>query len=409
MLAEQTKNLQDVDFTSGEFKANPFGFYKRLRAEQPVFATSMRGRISVWLITRYDDIKDFLGDERFAKDNRNVDARTALEMPWIPEFLRSMNYNLLYTDGDDHTRLKNLVHKAFTPRRIQQIESRIEELAYESIAKAKGQGQFDVVEDYAMPVASTIIAEIMGVSAQDMDKFKGWLNHFLRSSDVSVWSIMKLIPIIWQIQRFIKEQLETRSKNPGNDLISALIEAEEEGDKLTRREAIAMVLILLIAGYETTVNLIGSGTLALLEHPAQLEELRAEPELMKTAVEEILRYTVPADATTERYAKEAITMHGVTIPVGGLTMASISSANYDETVFENPHTFDIHRNPNRHLSFGYGEHYCLGAPLARLEGIIALNILFQELPDVQLAFRKEALTYRSSAALRGLDSLPVQF
>lgn len=409
MRVENKVKLADVDYTSGEFKANPYEFYAHLREEHPVFETTMGGRIPVWLITRYDDVKVFLVDERFAKDQRNVDARTAFEMPWLPEFIKSMTYNLLYSDGEYHTRLKTLVHKAFTPRRIQQMEDRIKELAYESIAKAKAKGQFDVVEDFAMPIPSTIIAEILGVSMADMGKFQSWVNGILRTNDTSIWSLMKMMPILWQIQRFIKGLLDVRSKDPQDDLISALILAEEGDDKFTRREIVATVLILLVAGYETTVNLISSGTFVLLQNPDQMERLRTDSELIKPAIEEILRYCVPADSSTERYAKEPITMHGVTIPIGGLTMASLMSANRDDTAFENPNNFDISRSPNPHLTFGHGMHYCLGAPLARLEGSIALNMLIQELPGLQLAVHPDELRYRDSASLRGLHALPVKW
>ena len=409
MLAVAERNLQEVDITSGEFKANPFDFYARLREKAPVFQTTLGGKVPVWLVTRYEDVKSVLMDECFAKDQRNVDAKTAFDFPWMPGFVRAMQNNMLDMDAPDHTRLRNLVHKAFTPRRIQQMQSRIETLSHETLSKAKSKGQFDLVADYALPIPSTVIAEILGIPAEDMDKFHRWSNNLLQSNAASTTGMMKMIPVMWQLFRYVKGQLENRRKHPQGDMLTALVEAEEDGDSLSTDEAIAMVVILLIAGHETTVNLIASGTLALLEHPDELERLRADSSLMPSAVEELLRYTVPVETATERYAKEPITMHGVTIPTGGLMLAALASANRDESVFENPDTLDISRSPNRHFSFGHGMHYCLGAPLARMEGAIALDTLIHELPDLRLAVRPEQLIWRNGMVIRGLERLPVQF
>jgi cytochrome P450 len=209
--------------------------------------------------------------------------------------------------------------------------------------------------------------------------------------------------------RYLRRFFKVRRRGPRDDLASALIEADEAGDKLSEDELLAMVFLLLIAGHETTVNLIGSGVLALLEHPDQMEKLRAEPALIKPAVEELLRYTAPVFMSTERYAREDVTLHGVTIPRGEMTFGVIGSANRDETVFENPDTLDITREPNRHLSFGQGIHFCLGAPLARIEAQIAINTLLDRMPDLRLKVPPGSLLWRPSMILRGLDSLPVLF
>jgi cytochrome P450 PksS len=209
--------------------------------------------------------------------------------------------------------------------------------------------------------------------------------------------------------RYLRRFFKVRRRDPRDDLASALIQAEESGDKLSEDELLAMVFLLLVAGHETTVNLIGSGVLALLEHPSQLEKLRAEPTLMKSAVEELLRYTAPVFMATERYAREDVTLHGVTIPRGEMTLGVIGSANRDETVFENPDTLDITREPNRHLSFGQGIHFCLGAPLARMEAQIAVGTLLRRMPELRLKVAPDKLRWRPSMILRGLDSLPVLF
>ena len=409
MLAVAERNLHEVDITSAEFKANPFDFYARLRQEDPVFQTTLGGKVPIWLVTRYEDVKSVLMDERFAKDKRNVDAKTAFDVPWMPGFVRAMENNMLDMDAPDHTRLRNLVHKAFTPSRIQQMQSRIETLSQQTLAQAKSKGQFDLVADYALPIPATVIAEVLGIPADDMGKFHNWSKNLLQSNAASTIGMMKMIPTMWQLFHYVKGQLESRREHPQGDMLTALIEAEEDGDSLSTDEAIAMVVILLIAGHETTVNLIASGTLALLENPQELARLGADASLMPSAVEEILRYTVPVETATERYAKEPIHMHGVTIPTGGLMLAVLASANRDESVFDNPDSLDISRSPNRHFSFGHGMHYCLGAPLARMEGAIALDTLLRELPDLRLAVRPGKLKWRNGMVIRGLESLPVRF
>ena len=209
--------------------------------------------------------------------------------------------------------------------------------------------------------------------------------------------------------RYLRQFFKMRRRDPRDDLATALIQAEEAGDKLSEDELLAMVFLLLIAGHETTVNLIGNGMLALLEHPDEMNKLRRDPALIKTAVEELLRYTSPVFMSTERYAREDLDLHGVTIPRGGMTLGVIGSANRDETVFENPDELDITREPNKHLSFGQGIHFCLGAPLARLEGEIAINTLLRRMPDLHLSVATESLRWRPSMVLRGLESLPVSF
>lgn len=409
MLAEKQRSLSEVNIISPEFKANPFDFYAQLRQESPVFKTHI-GKLPVYLVTRYDDVRDTLMNERFAKDIRNIsDAQSAHYMEWMPGFIKAMQNNMLDMDNPDHSRLRNLVHKAFTPRRIAEMQTRIEQLANEYLDKALLKGHIDLVADYALPIPATVIAEILGIPSKDMDKFHGWSKRLIGANAGSTWSMLQVLPAMWQFARYLKAQIKHRQENPADDLITALLEAEAEGEQLSSDEVVAMVILLLIAGHETTVNLIASGTLALLQHPEQMNLLKEQPDLMKSAVEELLRFTVPVETGTERYAREDITLHGMTIPRGSLTLAAIASANRDETVFENPNTLDITRSPNRHLSFGHGIHYCLGAPLARMEGSIALNTLLKRAPNLQLAVDSDTLKWRGAMVLRGLESLPVRF
>ncbi|HEX7772288.1 MAG TPA: cytochrome P450 [Pyrinomonadaceae bacterium] len=220
---------------------------------------------------------------------------------------------------------------------------------------------------------------------------------------------MRVIPAVWKFIRYLRQFFKLRRRDPQDDLVSALIKAEEAGDKLNEDELLAMVFLLLIAGHETTVNLIGNGTLALLENPDEMSKLRSEPSLVKPAVEELLRYTSPVLMTTERYALENAMVHGVTIPRGEMTLGVIGSANRDETVFDKPDELHITREPNKHLAFGQGIHFCLGAPLARMEAQIAFTTLLQRLPDLRLKNSPNSLRWQPSMILRGLASLPVRF
>lgn len=407
MIALQD-DLKSVNIISPEFKANPFAFYARLRQEAPVLETKI-GNKPVWLITRYEDVKNLMMDERFVKDTDNVQEANGFIEGWMPDFIKAMQNNMLDMDAPDHTRLKNLVHTAFTPRRIQQMEARIESLAETYLKEAKAKGEVDLVKDYALPIPATVIAEILGIPSSDMGKFHRWSSSIINLGDVNILNMLKMMPNMWQFVRYVRKQLELRQDHPKDDLLTALVQAEAEGDKMSMDEAVAMVILLLIAGHETTVNLIASGTYTLLENPEQLALLRQDPSLMKSAVEELLRFTVPVETGTERYAREDVTLHGVTIPQGSLTFAVIASANRDETVFENPNTLDITRSPNRHLSFGHGIHYCLGAPLARMEGSIALNKLVQDAPKLRLGLPANEITWRGGMILRGLKELPVKF
>lgn len=402
-----TKTIEP-NIVSPEFKANPFTFLAQLRTSQPVYQTTLPDKTPVWLITRYADVTALLKDERFVKNRRTAMTPEQLrKMPWVPPMFRPLERNMLDLDAPDHTRLRALVHKAFTPSLIGRMRDRIQTLADELLQRAMPAGEIDVIKDYALPLPMTIITEILGVPARDHHKFHKWSKAVV--SLTSPHATMRVIPSVWLFIRYLRQFFKKRRRDPRDDLATALIQAEEAGDKLSEDELLAMVFLLLIAGHETTVNLIGNGMLALLEHPDAMNRLQRDPALIKTAVEELLRYTSPVLMSTERYAREDLNLHGVTIPRGGMTLGVIGSANRDETVFENPDELDITREPNKHLSFGQGVHFCLGAPLARLEGEIAINTLLRRMPDLHLSVATESLRWRPSMFLRGLESLPVSF
>jgi len=397
-----------VNIVSPQFKANPFPFLADLRTSQPVYRTALPDKTPVWLITRYEDVAALLKDERFLKNRRAALTSEQLrKMPWVPPMFRPLERNMLDLDVPDHTRLRALVHKAFTPSLIGQMRDRIQTLADELLGRVKWKGEIDLINDYALPLPMTIIMEILGVPTGDHHKFHRWSKAVVSLSSPN--ATLRVVPSVWMFIRYLRRFFDRRRRDPQNDLASALIQAEEAGDKLTEDELLAMVFLLLIAGHETTVNLIGTGMLALLEHPDQMTRLRRDPAIIKTAVEELLRYASPVFMSTERYAREDLNIQGVTIPRGGMTLGVIGSANRDESVFENPDELDITREPNKHLSFGQGIHFCLGAPLARLEAQIAVTALLRGLPDLHLSVAADSLRWRPSMILRGLEALPASF
>jgi cytochrome P450 PksS len=401
-------SIAPVDVTDATFKANPFPFYAQLRAEAPVFPVMLPTKQRAWLITRYDDVLNVLKDERFAKDRRNAMTLEQLKKsPWVPSVFKPLERNMLDLDSPDHTRLRALVHKAFTPRLIEQMRDQIQDLANDLLDTVEPKGSMDLIANFALPLPLTMIGRILGVPAEDNHKFHRWCKTLISAGTNR--NLFVLIPNIMAFMRYLKKLIKERRANPKEDLITALVQAKDGSDQLSEDEILAMIILLLIAGHETTVNLIGSGSLALLEHPDQLAQLRSEPALIKTAIEELVRFVCPVEMATERYAREDSTIAETIIPRGELVMAVIGSANRDANYFDNPDALDITRKNNKHLSFGLGAHYCLGAPLARLEGQIAISTLIQRMPNLQLSIPPDQLRWRGTFVLRGLEALPVSF
>jgi cytochrome P450 len=396
------------DLASPRFKADPYPFYARLRAEAPVYRARVHvaGRRTAWLVTRYGDVVSVLKHERFAKDPTRalVPGRRA-PTGWLPGPLRALDRNMLDLDPPDHTRLRALVHKAFSPRLVDQLRRRVQTLADRLLEAGCHDGRLELVESYALPLPMTVIADLLGVPAADRARFHRWSSRMVSVS--SARDMLLALPATWLVLRYLRGLVAWRRARPGDDLLTALLQAEEAGDRLSPDELLAMVVLLLIAGHETTVNLIAGGTLALLEHPDQLARLRDDPSLIAPAVEELLRFTSPLDIATERYAREDAVVAGTVIPRGDLVLAVLASANRDQERFAHPDMLDLARAPNPHLAFGHGAHYCLGAPLARLEGQIAIGTLVRRLPDLHLAVPPAALRWRRGVFLRGLERLPL--
>ena len=386
-----------------EFLADPYPTYHRLRDEDPVHHSPM----DFWVLTRYEDVAAVLRDPRFIKEPlvSMVAARFGVSVP------PGVGLSMLDRDPPDHTRLRSLVSKAFTPRVVEGLRPRIQKMVDELITRAEAVGMMDLIEEFAYPIPVNVICEMLGVPVEDHERFKGWSLDIARGLD-SVW-----LPPESEIPKrsgaarhaigdYMRGLIAERRASPRGDLLSALIAAEEAGDKLSEDELIATCILLLIAGHETTVNLIGNGTLALLRHPEELRRLRETPGLITSAVEELLRYDGPVQRTA-RITSTAVTLGGRTIPKGEMVMPFIGAADRDPSQFPDPDRLDLGRADNRHIAFGWGIHFCLGAPLARVEGQIAIDTLVRRLP--RLALVNDEPEHRQSLTLRGLKALPVTF
>jgi cytochrome P450 len=404
-----TQKITVSDLLTPETKRNPSAFYAHLRAQEPLtYVDDFLGMGKAWIVTNYDDAIALLKDPRFTKDKRKV-LSAGDEQTSIPEspFLALMQ-NMLMVDPPNHTRLRSLVSKAFTPRMIEQLRPRIQQITDELLDAVQERGEMDLINDFAYPLPITVISEMLGIPTTDRQQFRVWTQVLVNTGEQNQQESLKT-SAIGEFLHYIKSLLDEKRVHPGSDLTSNLVQVEENGDALSENELISMIFLLIVAGHETTVNLIGNGTLALLQHPDQMQRLQHDLSLIPTTIEELLRYTAPVNLSDERWASEDIHMHGKVIRKGEIVYASLIGANTDPKQFHNPEELDIARQENQHLAFGKGIHYCLGAPLARLEGQIAFGTLIQRLPNLHLASDPEQLIWNNNFMLRGLRSLPVTF
>jgi cytochrome P450 len=402
-----TMPILPLDLASQSHKTNSHQVYAGLRVSAPVRRVALAGGEEAWLLTRYEDVSRLLKDDRFAKDPANAMTPEMLRRQRkLPSFLLPLTRNMLGLDDPDHARLKKLVLSAFTPNRMELLADRTQRIADGLVEGLKRKGRFDLIADFALPLPVAVISQMLGVPDADRRRFARW-SHALISGPESAWSMAASLPGMIMFVRYLRKLIAMKRQSPGDDLVSALIAAEEDGGRLDYAELQAMIAILLSAGHETTTNLIGNGMLALLRHPARRDELAADPGLTTAAVEELLRYDGPVEASTYRYARADLSLHGQLIARGDIVLGSIASANRDEQRFDRPDVLDFRREANRHLTFGEGGHYCVGAALARMEGRVAFQTLLRELPDLRLAAPEAALRWRRNAVLRGLTSLPL--
>ena len=402
-----------TDLLSQETKRDPVAFSARLREQGPlIHLTSPFSMGESWIVTTYDDTIAVLKDPRFIKDTHKVSKPSerqdaAGENASVIDLFLTWRRDMLTVDPPDHTRLRGLVSKAFTPRMIEQLRPRIQQIADELLEAVQAQGRMDLIVDFAFPLPITVISEMLGIPAKDRQQFRVW-SQTIVNVPMEPQMEDKLAALEMFVQ-YIKTLLADKSAHPGSDLTSGLVQAEERGDSLNEAELISTIFLLIVAGHETTVNLIGNGMLALLEHPEQMRLLRADPSLLPSAIEELLRYTAPVSLSSPRWASEDIPMHGQVIRKGDMVFVSLIGADTDPQQFPDPEVLNILRQENQHVAFGKGIHYCLGAPLARLEGQIAIGTLLQRLPNLRLVSEPEQLTWTQNPILRGLTSLPVTF
>lgn len=405
-----------VDPFDPTFKANPYPTYAQLRSTNPVHQVTLPDGRRVWLVTRYDDVASVLKDERFAKDWRNAPASEQLTPEQLAhlssvskELAKLQIGNFLFVDPPDHQRLRGLVSKAFTPRSIERMRGRVQAIADALLDAVQDKGEMDLIDDYAYPLSITVTTELLGVPTEDRHKFREWSITAVSVNRTQEHVEKVLVPHMRALTAYLQTLFEEKRKDPQDDLISALVRAEEAGDKLSEDELLGTLFLLLVAASETTVNLIGNGTLALLQYPDQLQKLRDDPSLLKAAIEELLRFGAPFEISTERFAREDVRLGETVIPKGEVVMAVIAAANRDPERFPEPNTLDITRTANKHLGFGKGIHFCLGAPLARMQGQIALGTLLRRMSNLRLTGSPELLTWRPGLVLRGLEGLPVEF
>jgi cytochrome P450 len=393
-------------------KHNPYPFYAQLREQGPLSHVTWRGA-DMWLATGYDDAIAILKDPRFTLDRQKIESSAGGQSAtgesaarYVP--LTGMRH-LLNTDPPDHTRLRGLVSKAFTPRMIEQLCPRIQQITDELLDAVQSQGQMDLIADFAYPLPITVISEMLGVPPTDRKPFRTWTQAIVQGQGAAQDKETAGKAAEQAFVAYIKTLLADKRTHPDNDLTSGLARAEEHGDTLSENELISMIFLLITAGHETTVNLIGNGMLALLEHPEQMSQLRADPTLLPSAIEELLRYVAPVSLSAVRWASEDISLHGKVIRKGEMVRCALLAANTDPQQFPDPAVLDILRRENQHLAFGKGVHYCLGAPLARLEGQIAIGTLLRRLSHLRLACDPEQLAWKDAGSLRVLVALPVTF
>jgi cytochrome P450 len=386
-----------VEHLGAEYFQDPYSAHARLRAQRPVTPVVMPGGSSAWLVTGYAEARAALADPRLRKNmpgwHRESDSIfAALEM------------HMLNSDPPDHERLRRLVNKAFTTRRVERLRPRITAITTRLLDDMSTQPEVDLLASFAFPLPITVICELLGVPVADRDDFRAWSATAVSDTATPELSQAHAAALI----RYFMALLAAKRRGPADDLLSALIAARDDGDRLSENELVSMAFLLLVAGHETTVNLIGNGVLALLLNPAELARLRADPALIGGAVEELLRHVNPVNNATFRFAAETVEIGGVRISRGDPVLVALSAANRDPARFGDPDRLDLGRDSSGHLAFGHGIHHCLGAPLARLEAEIAFGCLLARFGSMRLAVPANSLRWRPSTLIHGLESLPVR-
>ncbi len=382
-----------------EFTANPHPWFHRLRAIDPVHFHTETGS---WLVTRYDDVLGGLHDRRYSADRFHLSSPEIQSSP----LLRALGSMMLFQDPPAHTRMRALVSKAFTPRAVSDMRPRTHAIAVDLLTR-DAEGELDVIRDFAAPLPVTVITSMLGVPPSDYPLFKRWSDDLIKVADgtLAAEAFPQAERSAAELSDYLDDAFDARRLEPRDDLISRLVAARDEGDALSNEELFATCVLLLIAGHETTTNLIGNGLFALLRHRDQLDLLGAKPELLSNAIEELLRFEAPFQITS-RVATEDVELRGKHIQAGQEIVLCLTAANRDPEKFPDPDRLDVTRPDIQHLAFGHGVHFCLGAALARIEAQVAIDALIS-LPGLELV--ETAPPWKRGIALRGLERLPVRF
>ena len=389
------------DLFSQNFKRSAHDTFKMMRRDAPIYAHTAPNGGTSWYITRYEDVLDVLKDNvNFCKDiHHATDKRRGSSVQ------QRINENMLFADPPDHTRLRALVGQAFTPRRIEQMAPRIQEMTNNLLDGV--DNRFDLISQFALPLPVMVICDLLGIPEGDQTAVMDGSQAIISPGGKGLTSKVRRQKIRDFVE-YLRQLFAKRQKYPQDDMITDLVQAEEAGEKLNEAELSSMVALLLVTGYETTVNLFGNGVLALLQHRDQLEMVMANEGLWETAVEELLRFDGPVETSTTRWVRHDTTFKGHQMKRGDIMRVVLTSANRDGTIFDSPQRLNLTRQENKHLAFGFGIHYCLGAPLARLEGVIGLKTLFQRFPTLALDCDHNELQWRLGVLFRGLERLPVR-
>lgn len=411
-IAASSLPYAKLHFHDPTLNENPHTYYAELRRGSPICRTKdrlFRGRDG-YLLSRYEDVRLILTDARFSSDPKASANGSPSGIASVLQRFRMLNLltdSMVFKDDPDHKRLRGLVNVAFTNRRVQELEAGVRQIVDGLFDAIAAKGEADFVEEFAVPLPLAVISQMLGVSPNDRDRFYRWTRKFTGGASSGPAGLMRSMPTGYKMLGLFKRLVKERRAEADDKLISAIVQARHEGEQLDDQEVLAMIFLLLLAGHDTTANLINMSALMFIEHPDQLQQLRDNPDLIDTAIEELVRYTTPVTNPTPRRPKEDVEFHGVAIAKGTPLLGMIISANRDEEVFPEPNKLDLGRTPNRHLAFGFGGHFCLGAMLARLEARIALQTLVDRFAHIELAVPRDQIRYKA-AVLRGLASLPLR-
>ncbi|MER5534473.1 cytochrome P450 family protein [Streptomyces mirabilis] len=381
---------------------HPYAVYDRLRDTAPVHRVAGTDGNPAWLVTRYEDVREALANPLLSLDKKHAlpGSYQGLSLP------PALDANLLNMEAPDHTRIRRLVVRAFTPRRIEQLRTPVRETADRLLDALGPHGSADLITAYAAPLPITVICDLLGIPGEHRRDFRAWTDVLVAPDPARPGAAKEAVVAMLG---FLTQLLADKRKKPADDLLSDLIAVRDEGDRLTEDELMSLAFLILFAGYENTVQLIGNAILGLLTHPDQLAALRANPERFPHAVEEFARHEGPALLAIRRFPVEDVTIGAVTVPAGETVLLSLAAANRDPARFPDPERLDLGRDASGHLALGRGIHYCVGAPLARLETEIAVSALLERLPDLALDVDPAELRWRPSLRARGLLALPVTY